>query len=98
MLECIKQLPAEHRFVWFLEFQPTHGLLDNFPDSSPTCVFLSDSCGALYKDSYLSERLVRYQEVLRSFVACKLLNLKEMVGANGFEPSTSWSRTRNEST
>src|SRR5439155_22585838 len=26
--------------------------------------------------------------------ACKLLVLKEVVGANGFEPSTSWSRTR----
>jgi hypothetical protein len=26
--------------------------------------------------------------------APKLLTLKEMVGANGFEPSTSWSRTR----
>jgi hypothetical protein len=25
---------------------------------------------------------------------CKLLVLKEMVGANGFEPSTSWSRTK----
>src|SRR5260370_25357113 len=28
------------------------------------------------------------------FVCCKLLVLKELVGANGFEPSTSWSRTR----
>jgi hypothetical protein len=25
---------------------------------------------------------------------CKLLVLKEMVGAKGFEPSTSWSRTK----
>ena len=25
---------------------------------------------------------------------CKLLVLKEVVGAKGFEPSTSWSRTR----
>src|SRR5260370_28015175 len=28
------------------------------------------------------------------FVCCKLLVLKRLVGANGFEPSTSWSRTR----
>jgi hypothetical protein len=26
---------------------------------------------------------------------CKLLVLKEVVGAKGFEPSTSWSRTTN---
>jgi hypothetical protein len=42
----------------FLEFQPTHRLLDKFRRNSPTRVFLSDSCRALYKDSYLSERLV----------------------------------------
>jgi hypothetical protein len=82
----------------FLEFHPTHGLSDKFRDNSPTRVFLSDSCGALYKDSYLSERLVRCHQVVCCFDACMLLNLKEMVGANGFEPSTSWSRTRNEST
>ena len=29
--------------------------------------------------------------------ACNLLVLKEVVGANGFEPSTSWSRTRRAS-
>src|SRR3982074_2124050 len=29
----------------------------------------------------------------RIFVRCKLLVLKRVVGANGFEPSTSWSRT-----
>jgi hypothetical protein len=28
---------------------------------------------------------------------CKLLVLKEVVGAKGFEPSTSWSRTRRAS-
>ena len=81
----------------FLEFQPTHGLLDKFRDNSPTRVFLSDGCGALYKDSYLSERLVRCHQVVCRFDACMLLNLKEMVGANGFEPSTSWSRTRRAS-
>src|SRR5712664_637163 len=30
----------------------------------------------------------------RRLCACKLLVLQEVVGANGFEPSTSWSRTR----
>jgi hypothetical protein len=31
---------------------------------------------------------------LWTFPFCKLLILKELVGAKGFEPSTSWSRTR----
>jgi hypothetical protein len=81
----------------FLEFQPTHRLLDKFRRNSPTRVFLSDSCRALYKDSYLSERLVCCLQVVCCFDACMLLNLKEVVGAKGFEPSTSWSRTRRAS-
>src|SRR5438105_6900027 len=36
-------------------------------------------------------------ECLGFFVFCKLLVLKRLVGANGFEPSTSWSRTRRAS-
>jgi hypothetical protein len=96
MLECIQHLPADTAFL-FLEFQPTHGLLDKFRGNSPTRVFLTDSCRALYKDSCLSERLVRCHKVVRYFAACMLLNLKEMVGAKGFEPSTSWSRTRRAS-
>jgi hypothetical protein len=31
--------------------------------------------------------------VFRSFACCKLPVLKELVGASGFEPPTSWSRT-----
>src|SRR6266481_5361169 len=38
--------------------------------------------------------LVRHQAVSGYKAVRKLLVLKEMVGANGFEPSTSWSRTR----
>jgi hypothetical protein len=74
-----------------------HELLDKFRDNSPARLFLSDSRSAPYKDSYLSERLVCCQQVVRYFVACMLLNLKGVVGAKGFEPSTSWSRTRNKS-
>jgi hypothetical protein len=65
----------------FLEFQPTHGLLDKFRDNSPTRVFLSDSCRALYKDSYLSERLVRCLRFVGCFDACMLLILKNMVSS-----------------
>jgi hypothetical protein len=38
--------------------------------------------------------LVRDQAVSEYICVCKLLVLKEMVGAKGFEPSTSWSRNR----
>jgi len=38
--------------------------------------------------------LAHNQDVVGTFLRCKLLALKEVVGANGFEPSTSWSRTR----
>src|SRR6266851_9751955 len=41
--------------------------------------------------------LAHNQDVFGFFVCCKLLVLKELVGANGFEPSTSWSRTRRAS-
>jgi hypothetical protein len=40
--------------------------------------------------------LARNQAVSGYKSVCKLLYLKEMVGAKGFEPSTSWSRTRNK--
>jgi hypothetical protein len=35
------------------------------------------------------------QEVIALIVRRKLLILREVVGAKGFEPSTSWSRTMN---
>jgi hypothetical protein len=92
MLECIQHLPAEHHI-----FCSWKELLDKFLDTASIRLFLSDRSGAPYKDSYLSERLVRCHQVVCRFDACMLLNLKEMVGANGFEPSTSWSRTRNKS-
>ncbi len=38
--------------------------------------------------------LVRHQAVSSYKSVCKLLDPKRLVGANGFEPSTSWSRTR----
>jgi hypothetical protein len=41
-----------------------------------------------------ADLLARDQEVSEYMWVCKLLVLKEMVGANGFEPSTSWSRTK----
>jgi len=40
-----------------------------------------------------ADLLVLHQVVFRSFTYSKLLVSKEVVGANGFEPSTSWSRT-----
>ena len=43
------------------------------------------------------ECLAHNQNAFGFFVYCKLLVLKEVVGANGFEPSTSWSRTRRAS-
>jgi hypothetical protein len=41
------------------------------------------------------ERLALHHdhEVFRSFACCKLSVLKELVGASGFEPPSSWSRT-----
>ena len=41
----------------------------------------------------MSCTLAFYQEVVCSSVVCKLLDLLEVVGASGFEPPTSWSRT-----
>ena len=41
------------------------------------------------------ERLALHHEVFRSFACCKLSVLKELVGASGFEPPSSWSRTMN---
>ena len=39
---------------------------------------------------------VRHDQALHdSSHACKLLIVKEMVGASGFEPPSSWSRTKN---
>ena len=43
------------------------------------------------------ECLARGQALHDYSCAYKLLVLKEVVGANGFEPSTSWSRTRRAS-
>src|SRR6267378_4127225 len=40
-----------------------------------------------------TDLLAHNQDVVGTFLRCKLLALKEVVGANGFEPSTSWSRT-----
>jgi len=34
-----------------------------------------------------------HQAVFRSFACCKLSVQKELVGASGFEPPSSWSRT-----
>ena len=39
------------------------------------------------------ERLALHHEVFRCFASCKLSVLKELVGASGFEPPSSWSRT-----
>ena len=41
------------------------------------------------------ERLRHDQALHDSSHACKLLIAKEMVGASGFEPPSSWSRTTN---
>src|ERR1700733_8754214 len=71
----------------FLEFQPTHGLLDKFRDNSPTRVFLSDRCGALYKDSYVSERLVHCLRFVCCFDACMLLILKRNRQLSPFVPA-----------
>jgi hypothetical protein len=40
--------------------------------------------------------LVSHKAVFRSFTCPKLLVSKEVVGAKGFEPSTSWFRTRDK--
>ena len=44
------------------------------------------------------ECLAHNQNAFGFFVYCKLLVLKEVVGANGFEPSTSWSRISSRNT
>ena len=44
------------------------------------------------------ERLALHHEVFRSFACCKLSVLKELVGASGFEPPSSWSRIRLDQT
>ncbi len=38
---------------------------------------------------------VSHQEVIALVMRRKLMILREVVGAKGFEPSTSWSRTMN---
>ena len=49
---------------------------------------------SLGEDIGTADLLAHNQDVVGTFLRCKLLALKEVVGANGFEPSTSWSRTR----
>jgi hypothetical protein len=41
---------------------------------------------------FAMERMSLHQAVFRSFACCKLSVPKELVGASGFEPPTSWSR------
>ena len=48
---------------------------------------------SLGEDIGTTDLLAHSQDVVGTFLRCKLLALKEVVGANGFEPSTSWSRT-----
>src|SRR5438876_8542521 len=48
---------------------------------------------SLGEDIRTTDLLAHNQDVVGAFLFCKLLALKEVVGANGFEPSTSWSRT-----
>src|SRR6266487_1679159 len=48
---------------------------------------------SLGEDIGTTDLLAHNQDVVGTFLRCKL-SLKEVVGANGFEPSTSWSRTR----
>ena len=48
---------------------------------------------SLGEDIGTTDLLAHNQDVVGTFLCCKLLALKEVVGANGFEPSTSWSRT-----
>src|SRR6266550_462730 len=48
---------------------------------------------SLGEDIGTTDLLAHNQDVVGTFLWCKLLALKEVVGANGFEPSTSWSRT-----
>src|SRR5260370_18653699 len=48
---------------------------------------------SLGEDIGTTDLLAHNQDVVGPFLSCKLLALKEVVGANGFEPSTSWSRT-----
>ena len=48
---------------------------------------------SLGEDIGTTDRLAHNQDVVGTFLRGKLLALREVVGANGFEPSTSWSRT-----
>ena len=52
---------------------------------------------SLGEDIGTTDRLAHNQDVVGTFLRGKLLALREVVGANGFEPSTSWSRTRRAS-
>src|SRR6266550_156218 len=48
---------------------------------------------SLGEDIGTTDLLAHNQDVVGTFLWCKLLVQREVVGANGFEPSTSWSRT-----
>src|SRR5260370_42598726 len=53
---------------------------------------------SLGEDIGTTDLLAHNQAVVGTFLRCKLLALKEVVGASGFEPPTSWSRTRSRNT
>ena len=48
---------------------------------------------SLGEDIGTTDLLAHNQDVVGTFLRCKLLALKEVVGTNGFEPSTTWSGT-----
>jgi len=52
--------------------------------------------GSQVREIRIIGRLGFHQEVVGLIKNRKLLILREVVGAKGFEPSTSWSRTRNK--
>ena len=64
------------------------------PQDFPSLLRFCDGQSARF---FTIERLSAHQAVFRSFACCKLSIPKELVGASGFEPPTSWSRTRRSS-
>jgi len=65
-------------------------------DTDP-CLHTPSSLSRQFERKESEKRALSQSDNMREKIAtryCKLLDHEEMVGANGFEPSTSWSRTR----
>src|SRR5215467_5077317 len=101
---CAACQRMDDKVIWLAcvsNFRPKSSLLDGMDGNSNLRAIwkglqLHGSSGVSGRDE-IGFRLPTSWFTLRFSCYCNSLDLKGLVGANGFEPSTSWSRTRRAS-